>query len=319
MTFRHFSTLFGAIALMLFSAAHVSAQTTVIVNDSFADGTRTNDGPLQADYYTSSSTSAIEVSTGSLGLVSGTSGRGIHAIFPEQTLSTAGDMLTSRLTFTTPDSISRGGDDFRFGIFDHLGRLGGDATMHLDVDQSFSTANPNAVFNGLAGVALGLDVDPPMTPETDIRFRRFDPASLTGRFISTTGSFVSGTILNADGNDSGPDIGYEWAPNTEYSVEIMSTLLPSGDIEHTGTYIDITNGVTHPAYTVVDIAPDSTTFGMLGVHVTSDAFGTSAVAGEPDNGIDFSNVYVEFKAVPEPSAAILFMVGGLALLGLRRR
>ena len=143
MTFRK-NLLVSLIALAVLSAGAFAQ--TVIVDDSFADGTRTNDGPLQADYYTSSNTNAIEVSTGSLGLVSGTAGRGIHGIFPEQTLANTGDTLTTRVTFTTPATQSRGGDDFRFGIFDHMGRLGGDVATDLDVDHSFSTSNPNPVF-----------------------------------------------------------------------------------------------------------------------------------------------------------------------------
>lgn len=321
MTVRHTTNLLGAFALLLLSAAHVGAQTTVIIDDSFADGTRTADGPLQGDFYTSSSLSAIEVGTDFLGLVSGSSGRTIHGIFDEQTLVNAGDMLTTQVTFTTPATGSRGGDDFRLGIFDHNGRIGGDATMHLDTDQSFSSSNLNPLFNGLDGVFLELDIDPPMTEDTDLRFRRSDP-SQTGRFLSTTSGYTSlrDAADPVSGSDSGPNIGYEWSTGTEYTVQIMSTLNAAGGIDHTGTYIDETNSIVYPSWTVTDVSPGSTTFGMLAVYASSDAFGSSNTPGEEDNGIDISNVLVEFKAVPEPSSAILCL-GALAagLCLIRRR
>src|SRR5262249_32993740 len=56
-----------------------AAQAAVVVDDSWADAGRNNGADtLDTDWWTSTTSSAIEVSAGSLGLVSGTSGRGIH-------------------------------------------------------------------------------------------------------------------------------------------------------------------------------------------------------------------------------------------------
>lgn len=65
----------------------VPASATVVVNDSFADGDRAKTGALDSNWWTSSSSSGIEehaddgIGAGKLGLVTGSSGRGIHTLF----------------------------------------------------------------------------------------------------------------------------------------------------------------------------------------------------------------------------------------------
>src|SRR3954471_4162315 len=83
-----------------------SARATLIVDDSWADGGRNNGAdPLDSNWWTSSASSGIEVSVGSLGMVTGTSGRGIHTIFPTQTLANVGDSLVATYTFKTPATV----------------------------------------------------------------------------------------------------------------------------------------------------------------------------------------------------------------------
>src|SRR5688500_10793510 len=80
-----------------------SARAAVVVNDSWADSGR-DDGLDAQDtkWWTSTNTSAIEVSLGSMGLVTGSSGRGIHGTFTPQALA-VGDVVKATFTFTTPD------------------------------------------------------------------------------------------------------------------------------------------------------------------------------------------------------------------------
>ena len=65
---------------------------------------------------------------------------------------------------------------------------------------------------------------------------------------------------------------------------------------------------------------DSASFGMLAFWANSNVFGSSAVAGEANNGIDFSNVTIEFVPAPEPgtAAALGLLVAGAALRRTRR-
>ncbi len=58
---------------------------------------------------------------------------------------------------------------------------------------------------------------------------------------------------------------------------------------------------------------------MLAFWANSNIFGSSATPGTPDNGIDFSNVRVEFTSVPEPgAAAVMGLAFGLATMRRRR-
>src|SRR5262245_41076195 len=86
--------------------APLYAVPVTIVNDSWADGGRDNGpDPLDSNWWTSSASTGIEVSVGSLGMVTGSSGRGIHTIFPTQALANIGDKLTATYTFNTPATV----------------------------------------------------------------------------------------------------------------------------------------------------------------------------------------------------------------------
>ena len=57
---------------------------------------------------------------------------------------------------------------------------------------------------------------------------------------------------------------------------------------------------------------------MLAYGASSSAFGSSNTPGDPDNGIDITNVTVEFRPIPEPSAAVLGLMGALMFIKRRR-
>lgn len=309
----------------------------VIVDDSFADGDRSNTGALQADFYGSSTGGAVEdniddgIGIGAVGLVSGTSGRQLHAIFPTQTLATAGDNVQATVTFTTPGFIAsvatqaefdaanaaQGGgasvtvpassDDLKIGLFDHGGNAG------LFQDTSYSSGTPNPDFN-IAGYHTELDVDPVGTTDTDIDIREAETTNTSGRLLSTN----TGT----PGLGSGPDLGYSFAPNTQYSLLQGILLNAAGELEITSTFTDITNGILIGTHTETDASPNTFSFGFLGVGASSEAFGLSNDAGIADNGIDINNFLVESTiapvTVPEPGTmSVLF--GGMTLAMLRRR
>jgi len=152
--------LMGLLAALELST---SLQAAVIVDDSWADAGRDNGAdPLDSNWWTSSSSSGIEVAAGSLGMVTGTSGRGIHTVFPTQTLANVGDKLVATYTFTTPTTVGTGASGgFRAGLFDTLGRAG------LDADISASSGSPNSLYGwsgaspptaALPGYMLDMDV-----------------------------------------------------------------------------------------------------------------------------------------------------------------
>src|SRR5262245_40774085 len=108
-----------ALAIFIAAVASTSLQAAIIVNDSWADGGRNNGAdPQDSNWWTSASSSGIEVSVGSLGMVTGTSGRGIHTIFPTQTLANVGSKLIATYRFTTPATVGTpGAAAFRVGLF----------------------------------------------------------------------------------------------------------------------------------------------------------------------------------------------------------
>jgi hypothetical protein len=237
-------------------------------------------------------------------MVTGTSGRGIHTVFPIQTLANVGDKLVATYTFTTPATVGSGGSGgFRVGLFDTLGRA------ELNADITASSASPNPVYglfstptDALPGYMLDMDVG---TGSEDINFRQHDivptAATPTGRLMGTTTGFTSIS-------PSGPDGAYAFAPNTTYTGSLTITRSSATEVQLTGTLESASHTVTNTF--------DSAKFGMLAFWANSNLFGASATPGETNNGIDFSNVTVEFIPVPEPGTALLGSVA-MMLIGAR--
>jgi hypothetical protein len=264
------------------------AQAVLIVDDSWTDGGRDNGAdPLDSNWWTSASPNGIEVAVGSLGMVTGSSGRGIHTVFPTQTLANVGDKLAATYTFTTPAMVGflTGVAGFRVGLFDTLGRVG------LDADVSASSSMPNALYGwgtgatppgpgtaGLPGYLLDMDVG---SGSDDLNFRQHDAGTVipTGRLMGTTTGF---TNLTPDG----PNGAYAIAPNTTYTGSLSITRTSATEMEVTGTLGAATHSVTN--------AFDSASYGMLAFWANSNIFGSSNAPNTPDNGIDFSNVRIEF-------------------------
>ena len=328
-----FSLGLGLLMYLIAAPSHA----VVIVDDSWADGDLAKTGALDTDWYTSTSSSADEVGVGFMGLVTGTSGRGLHTTFPTQSLTNVGDAIKVSWTFTTPDTVGSGrGSALRFGLFDNLGRLTANNpgidpadsqtdTCCLDAAINASSSNQNAVYGwGIANGGPGTEIIPGYmltmdvnndADDDDMTFRRhngeFATITGTGRGMSTTDGFVN--------LGSGPDDGFGFEPNTEYSgmytigrfspTELglrFDLVTPQGSFKH----IDIDDGF------------DSVDFGYFGVHVNSRTFGSSNTADEPDNGVDFTNVKIEFltgRVVPEPTALALLMGAFVVLPAMRRR
>lgn len=329
------ATSFAAFAMVCGLSLSANAQLVDIVNDSFTDGDRAVTGmsgsDLEAGFFNTSSSAGIESNAATVGLVSGTSGRQIHAYFPTQTLNSAGDTIISSLTFTTPGfvasnatqaefdaanaaqgggasigTIPAGGDDLKIGLFQSVPGLNADITA--------STGTPNPLLSGLAGYHVELDVEPTTVTNQDLDLRRSDP-STTGRLLATnTGTPSIG---------SGPDIGYVFQPNTQYTLiqSIMRNAASGLDFEVSFFEAGVQLGST---LLNTDAAPNAFDFGILAIGASSEAFGVSNDAGVADNGIDINNLTIqvdiaETTVVPEPSALALLGLMGCAGLMRRRR
>jgi hypothetical protein len=302
--------VFAALTTTVVFAAPL--QAAIVVNDSWTDGGRDNGAdPQDSNWWTSASSQGIEVAVGSLGMVTGTSGRGIHTVFPTQTLANIGDNIKATYTFRTPATVagSVGSAVFRAGLFDTLGRSG------LDADVSASSGTPNQVYGwgtaaggpgtaGLPGYMMDMDTG----ANADLNFRQHDAGTVTptGRLMGTTTGFTNIP-------SSGPDGAYLLQPNTTYTGSLMLTRTGATDMLITGTLTTPSGTATHS----VPDAFDSASYGMLAFWANSNIFGSSATPNTPDNGIDFSNVLIQFN-VPEPGSLGLMGVAVGALFAGRR-
>ena len=280
--------------------APAMASAQVIVDDSWADGDRANTGPLQADWWSSSSTSAnsIEVVTGAMGLISGTSGRGLHGTFAPQTLG-IGDTLTATYTFTTPATVGAAASSLKVAMMDFN-------NPGLAADLSSSSSSVNPLYVGLPGYMSDFDVN--SGASADVSIRKHDVTSGLGRFLGTTSEWID--------QSTSADNGYTFAADTEY-VGVFSVTRTGAD--SVDIFSSISQGATlMDSHTKSDSSAIANNFGMFGIWVNSNTFGSNTTAGDPDNGITFSNIKIELFAVPEPSTFALAM-GGLLSLGVWRR
>ena len=272
--------------------------TNVIVDDSFADGNRAATGPLQANWWSSSSTSgnSIEASVGTLGLVSGTSGRGIHGTFAPQTLA-VGDALVVTYSFTTPATVGNNlGSSFKVALMDFN-------NPGLAADLLSSSGSVNPLYTNLPGYMVDFDVNTGAAADTS--FREHDVNTL-GRFLGTTTEWTQ--------MSTSPDEGYAFAANTGY-VGVFSVKRTGADsIE---LFSSLSQGATLlTSHTDTDSSGIANNFGMFGVWANSGVFGTSNVAGNPDNGIDFSNIKIELvlPAPADPPTLDIALSGGNVVL-----
>ncbi len=215
---------------------------------------------------------------GYLGLVTTTTvGRGIHGTFAPQALN-IGDTLTATFTFKTPTTIgSAKQSGFRIGFFDTTGKPG------LAADLTASSASPDAVCNGLPGYLMDFDVK---TGKEDIQFRKHDVTLSTGQLMANT----TPDYLNIASGGAA----YSFAANTTYTGVLSLKRTGADTLSLTGSLHQ--GAALLSTYTGTDTNKIVSTFGMLAFHVTSAAFGGPAGTPHPDNGIDFSNVKIEYRA-----------------------
>jgi hypothetical protein len=284
---------------VLLTPTIVSAQ--VIVNDSWADGSRSDGAdPLDAAWWSSSSTSgnSVEVVPGHMGLISGSSGRGLHGTFAPQTLA-IGQTLRATFTFTTPTTIgSAQSGAFRVALADF-----NDPGLAADLLSSSSSVNP--LYTTLPAYMADWDVNlADATDDTSIR-EHISP-NTTGRFTGTTTEWTQlGT---------GPDADYTFAPNTEYVGVISVARTGNDSMDIFGSLSQ--NNVVLTSHTESDTSGIANHFGLLAFWANANVFGNNTTVGDPNNGIDFTNIRVEL--VPEPSAVALLALGAAGLV-LRRR
>ncbi len=247
----------------------------IVFDDRFADGGRT-DGADEHDtnWWTTTGSNAIEVTTEGLGLVSGSSGRGIRTTFAPQTLA-QGQAIKATFTFTTPATVgSDQGSAMRIGMYNKLGR------QALEGDLSASSKEPNTAYDGLPGYMIDFDVNPTDASAAKIQVRKHN-ADTIGRLLGTTKGY---SLLGGGGKP------YRFDPKQTYTGVMTIQKLGAG-LRISGS-LSRGNEVLS-TFDLVDEKSDVNDFGMLAFHVNSNVFGSSSKAKTADNGIDFKRVSVE--------------------------
>ena len=307
-----------------------STVSLVVVNDSFADGDRSITGDsgsdIEANFYSTSNSSGIEdnvddgIGTGMIGLVSGTSGRQIHAVFPSQTLSLASDSITAEVTFVTPQvvasnftqaqfdaldpaiqdgasvSFPANGDDLRIGLFSTSTQINNNGNLGLNEDVLNSADSPIPALR-LDGYSIELDVESAASQNsTDLNLREYAVSSASGRLLGTN----TGSSSIATDSSTGQ---YIFQPNTEYSLHQTYTLNDFGGLDVSVEFLQGETSIGTLNFT--DFSPPTLEFGTLALGASSEAFGLSNDPGDPSNGIDISNVTITFGTASEPEAEVL--------------
>ena len=308
-----------AIAMGFLAMSSADAQVTTIVNDSFADGI-TDSGALtaagtpQLNWSTTSSGAGLDIAQapGPVDFASGDSSRGIHAIFPAQTLTAFGDVLTLTFQYTTPDTIAfdNGGpsisEDFRFGLFD-TGPAAGILDPNLDptmpalpvdflgpINASSNAPNPALeVIPGFIGEIDDINRDN-MNAGVDPETGEVIPATGTDLGIRThnvnndlSNGFASGRLFGTtsgfDFLQGGTDLVTILVPNSEYigtlQVEFTDETLLTLDLTVgmeavDGSFVDsVTRTVAIADVMGEEVGVNTTTFDMFALGATSGAFG----------------------------------------------
>lgn len=296
-----------------------SADAQTVINDSFTNGFSdlSADGS-ELDFFTTSSSSGLNSDRtvpGPIDFASGTSGRAIHGLFAPQTLAAVGDSLDVTIDFTTPATIGLAEEDFRFGLFSTARSTNGQADYAMNLPSSTST--PNDLLRILAGFEG--EIDNINNEGTDLGIRTHNVNALVPSLASTSSQSPDGTpsgiLMNTTGGfdfiAGGEDNEITLLSETDYTARILVELddptLASLSItiemlDNAGAVISTLNRSVF-----VDDQDDGTigvntlSFDFLGISATSSAFGTSNTVGDPDNGIEISNVTITFAT----SAAVL--------------
>lgn len=273
----------------MLSLASISAQGTVLLNDTFADGSRTNQNlPTSAAFYygATPSTAGLSVVDSALQFSYNTN-TGILsqavAYFTDSgspiTLS-VGDVLATSISFSAAN-ISNSPDALRIGFFNSGGsRVSADYT---------GISSPS--FNAYTGYAFSTNLN--------------SAGSNSGKIVQRTGTnnglYTSAAFTNL--KSSLKPVGY--AANTVYTLTFEVEALSGSQMEI--TFSDSLGNV----YSVIDTTAVFNAFDTLGIYLTNGTFAT--------NSYTIDNVVVAYSPVPEPSALALGALGSLFVMGATRR
>jgi TonB family protein len=199
-----------------------SSNATTVFNESWADGTRTNQNPPNSlAWYCSSTGTSVSVSSGSLTLsTGGSSARHLVAYFPKQTLN-PGDTLTLTFQFSLTGPLQSIGNNSAASL--KVGLFQSNDSFTYDSDNQQST-NPVTYVGYAVGTGFSL---PDETASSLINIRKRNGVS--GNLItSNAGIFFQ---LPSQEPEKQP-----WQPDTTYTGTISVQVVSSTEARISANY-----------------------------------------------------------------------------------
>ena len=311
------------LTLLCFGASCAYANTSIIFNDSWADGGYTNGADAtDTAWYGTTGSSALDSNsyTSTVNLLSarsGSSGRGFHGVFASQSIASVGDKITVTYSFTTPATVGDKSTALKVGFFNSNGATAANPNNDSEGSPRAIVGDPIHTQSSLGSTDTGwdtvygeaVDLDANFSGTSNFGFKSKTSAVATGRLLnSSTGWTSQGS--NVDG-------AYTIVANTSYTGT-FSIENKGGDLYDLSASIS-SGGSELASETREGKTIAANTFDIIAFNHSSNAFGSTNSGGVADNGIDYTNIQVAFTQVPEPSAYALLLGAVAVVIAVARR
>jgi pectate lyase len=271
-------------AALLSFALLSTSRATVILDDTFADGTRNNQNlPTDSAWYVSSSSSwttsagAMSLAMGS-GAVLGVTYFGANSSSPISL--SVGDTLTASIKFTFSGvAAANTSGGFRIGIFDFA-------------DSSLSPKWATADLSGNSGQGTGVQ-GYGLFQTMGTTFNNTSPTDIRKRtVISDTSLFGTASDYTSLATGPGSTNGFAgFISGAQYQLQISLERVASGSLTITATWQNVTNGATLTT-SVTDTG--ATNFNFDGIGFRPSGSSSSATT------ITFNEVKVDYTSAGAP-------------------
>lgn len=270
-------------AVVLF---RMDSQATIILDDTFADGTRNNQSlPTDAAWFVSTpadwstTTGAMTLAMPS-GAIMGVSYFGAGSSTPVSLA--AGDTLTVTLKFTFNGvAVGNTSSGFRVGLFDFA-----DSTLTPKWTTADLSGN-NVLGNGVQGYALFQNMGTTFNNASPMNLEKRTTTSDSG-LLGTSGDYTSlGTGPGSTNRFGG------FVAGTQYSLQLSVTRSNSTTLIISATWMNVTNGASLTT-TVMDTGAASFNFDGIGFRPSGSSSSASTIA--------FNEVKVEYTSAGAPAS-----------------